>query len=150
MKYLCAIFISLLLASCSKNEVLSSEDQRKVIEDCKSSALETIGEIKSNLVGKWKLAGYACGFCANRENDPESTIEFKQLTGEIYYQDLYIDTILQFNWSIKEGPNLYGEEILKLHTDPPFYVLQFDLFCEDYISFDQGPVDGPMYLFQKK
>lgn len=121
-----------------------------IIEECQNSQIETISGIKSSLVGKWELVGYRCGFCANQDNDPISTIEFTPTEGEIYYKDSYVDTTFQFDWSITDGTTILGENTLVLSTEPQFYVLQFELFCDDYISFDNTPLDGPMYLFKRK
>ena len=143
-------FLLLVMTSCSKMEILSIEDQMAAIEECRNSRIESVSGIKSNLVGNWELVGYRCGFCANQDNAPVSTINFSEQSGEIYYSDSYIDTTFRFDWSIEDGTTILGEKTHVLVTDPQFYVLRFELFCEEFISFDQTPLDGPMFLFEKK
>lgn len=148
MRYIA--FLVLVLTSCSKTEILTIEDQMAVIEECQNSRIESVSGIKSNLVGNWELVGYRCGFCANQDNDPVSTINFTAQSGEIFYKDSYIDTTFRFDWSIVDGMTILGEKTHVLATEPQFYVLRFELFCEDFISFDYTPLDGPMFLFEKK
>jgi hypothetical protein len=150
MKYaLISIFIMILFA-CSEEETISSDELMTIVQECTDSKLESASAISSNLIGEWNLIGYGCGFCANHDNNPVSSLEFDQEQGKIYYQDLYLDTMIQFDWSIQKGTTIFGENTFVLETEPSFYVLQFELFCKDYISFDHTPVDGPMYLFKKK
>ena len=144
------IFILSTLLACGKNDILPPEDEREIIQSCQQNALDSEEEIAQNLIGKWKQIGYGCGFCAPHE-EPKSSIEFSEESGILTIEDDFEGKqIISFTWKIIEGTNLFGDSTFQLSTKPSHYALNMDIFCDQYMAFDHTPVDGQMFLFNKK
>ena len=126
-----------------------SDEEFEVLEDCQNQSIKTAKQIEENLIGKWRLVGYACGKCV-RGSAPSATIHFQPNGGQYKYEDEF-ETIDQgFTWRIEKTTNLFGEEILALSTNPLLPGLAAEVFCQNYMTYNNTPVDGPLLIYGKQ
>lgn len=171
MKYfrpmLIMAFLSALMTSCANCEemadngydcvyVQDSESMDGMIDategmlmaECRDNAIESIPEIKSNLIGEWELIGYGQGWLA-KGAQPCAYIVIAE--DELTYQitNSYLDTILTYQWDVEEV-NWFGGSFFQLKLIPDgLNGLSITEFCENYMLSDQTPSDGDMYLYEK-
>jgi len=144
----CAYLFSCSDKSNLENDLFVSEEERKIMNMCDSNSLDSVEEIKNNLIGTWEIMGYGCGFCAPHDA-PFSHIEFSATSGKLIYERETEETELDFIWNVvlTTSPGAPG---LLLTTDPPHHSLVVDHFCADYMYFDHTSFDGAMYIYQKQ
>lgn len=156
--YLFGLLTILLFSQCNKEAttspdciILPIEEVSPVLEDCRNSLLSEATEIAENLVGKWKLVGYGCGFCAPH-TPPEAHLVLTETKGLLTYKDAFDgDTLLTFDWRLEQIMNTLEENATyRFKTEPSHYVLNMDIFCAEFMFFDERPFDGSLFLYQKQ
>jgi hypothetical protein len=154
-KNLSLLFLMTLIFGACVNELelqddlRISDEEQEVLEACQKEAITTQKQIEANLIGHWKLVGYACGFCASGEV-PRASASFTANSGTFTYKGANEDIDQTFTWSIVESTNIFGEEVFALKTEPVAYNLAMNNFCKDYMTYNSTPVDGPMYIYAKQ
>ena len=151
------LMIAILTIQCGKEEVnkgddeiLPTKEEQKIIQDCKENGLSSIKEVSDNLMGEWKQIGYGCGFCAPHD-EPSSTIDFEQDQGKLTIEDDFEGKqTITFTWAIIKSTDIFGDPAFILSTEPPHYALNMNTFCLKYMAFDHTPLDGHMFLYEKK
>lgn len=153
---LSSLILLLLILTFSCEDGLQLEEDTRIsneeieaIEDCQSEAIETQKQIEENLIGTWKLVGYACGNCIDGKA-PTATISFQANEGRIQYEDEFEQIDGDFTWSIEESTNIFGDPVLALKTKPFYPGLFAEVFCKDYMSYNATPVDGPLLIYKKQ
>ncbi|MEM6379476.1 MAG: hypothetical protein AAF705_14805 [Bacteroidota bacterium] len=126
-----------------------SNEEFEVLEDCQNESITTIKQIEENLIGKWELVGYACGNCIDG-SAPSASIHFQPGGGEYQFDDGFESIDQGFTWRIEETRNLFGETILALSTNPRLPGLAAEVFCRNYMTYNNTPVDGPLLIYAKQ
>lgn len=154
--YLLGLATILLLSQCEKKItspecILSSEDTFAALEGCRNDVISEIAAISKNLVGDWKLVGYGCGFCGEH-TPPEAYIVLTDTKGILTFDDAFDgDTVLTFEWYLEEITSTLEEKATyRFKTAPSHYALNMDIFCEEFMFFDERPFDGNLMLYQKQ
>lgn len=132
-----------------EEDVRISNEELEVLEDCQSTPITTIKQIEGNLIGNWKLVGYACGNCIDGRS-PKVSISFRADEGRIQYEDEFEEFDEAFTWQVEESNNIFGEKVLALKTKPVFSGLFADVFCQNYMAYNNTPVDGPLLIYTKQ
>ena len=156
-RFIFFLAITILALHCNKedisngdDDILPTEEEQKIIQECIKNGLSSESEISVNLRGEWRQIGYGCGFCAPHD-EPTSSIKFNQDQGVLTIEDDFEGKqTITFSWSIIKDTDIFGEPVFKLSTEPPHYALYMDTFCKKYMAFDHTPVDGHMFLYKKK
>ena len=157
-KYHSLIFllISLFFCQCNKEAsttdcILSQEATFAALNSCRDNILPEASEIAANLVGDWKLVGYGCGFCVPHD-PPEATLTLTETRGLLAYRDDFDgDTLLAFDWRLEQITNTLEEKATyRFKTEPNHYALNMDIFCNEFMFFDERPFDGQLMLYQKQ
>lgn len=140
------LYIS-ISCSCTKDDIkkINLEEALPILMECNDNQLSNEGEIRQNLLGTWTTIAYGCGFCTPLEDDPEVTVTFKTSLGTAVVDGEEIE----FSWTLSKEPDIYGESVLTLKTEPVHWALQMTYFCREYMYFDDRPVEGIMLLYQK-
>lgn len=154
--YLLGFITILFLSQCNKEAtttdcILSQEATVAALENCRDNILPEASEIAANLVGDWKLVGYGCGFCGPH-TPPEATLRLTETSGILAYRDDFDgDTLLAFDWRLEQITNTLEEKATyRFKTEPNHYALNMDIFCSEFIFFDERPFDGQLMLYQKQ
>ncbi len=150
------IVLLALLIACSpkedfalENDIIISEKEQEVMLNCFESRISNQDDIKKLILGKWTLAGYACGFCAPHTT-PSAKLEFKGSTGILEFEDDFEGKIeIKFSWKLELIEDFNGNKGYKLITNPFHYALPVNQFCESYMYFNHTPVDGHMFIYRK-
>jgi len=172
-KYLIGLYIlaslSLIFTSCNKEEYLSGEyncvfeqidenrdgelddNERAIIDECRENALTSKAEIENNLIGEWRLVGYASGWLAT-PSQPCSRVIFSEEELTLEYSS-GIDTITTHLWEIEEI-TIAGNQGFRLNTNPRLIDLLNPLaigkFCNNYMySGAAASVDSDSFIYQK-
>lgn len=132
-----------------EEDVRISNEELAVLEDCQNKPISTIKQIEENLIGNWKLVGYACGNCIDGRS-PKVSISFQPGEGRIQYEDEFEKFDEGFTWRVEESNNIFGEKVLALKTKPIFSGLFADVFCQNYMAYNNTPVDGPLLIYAKQ
>jgi len=145
--YFLAIF---LLYQCDKDDTIPSEKAQAIRETCRTEALTDSLTIAQNLVGDWKLVGYGCGHCVPHEA-PKVELNLTENTGILELSNAGVDdTLHAFEWTL-ERYNIGTESVgFRFKASPSHYALHMDFFCQQYMFFDDTPLDGQFMLFQKR
>ena len=142
----------LFLSSCSTedgpaDDLFISEEERALMDDCRENLFTTGEDIRSNLIGDWKIIGYGCGFCAPH-NPPNMEITFEESSGEFEFVSENDQQQFSFTWNIQLSTSP-GTSGFLLSTTPDHFSLSFDNFCPDFMYFDHTSFDGLMILMKK-
>jgi len=155
-QYLLGLATILLFSQCEKKLtspecILSSEDTFAALQDCRNDVIPEKADIAQNLVGDWKLVGYGCGFCGPH-TPPEAYLIITETKGIMTFEDQFDgDTLLNFEWYLEEITNTIEEKATyRFKTEPSHYALNMDIFCDEFMFFDERPFDGSLYLYQKQ
>ncbi|GAB5554348.1 MAG: hypothetical protein Sapg2KO_39390 [Saprospiraceae bacterium] len=132
-----------------EEDVRISEEEIEVLEDCQNNPIRTQKQIEANLIGNWKLVGYACGNCIDGKS-PRASITFRAEEGRIQYDDGFEQIDAEFSWRIEASNNIFGEPTLALKTEPILPGLFAEVFCQDYMAYNNTPVDGPLLIYAKQ
>ena len=143
-------FTSLIAFGCGTEELFTQEEVFETLNECRQSPLTNGDEIEKNLIGTWDLVGYDCGFCAPNSYELLSVISLEEGQGTIAYLENGVDSTFNFTWNIEESKGLGGEAQFLLRTDPISHYLSMHTFCDNYMIYDHRPVDGPMFLYEKR
>jgi hypothetical protein len=144
-------FLLLLLWQCAdKDDTIPSEQAQELRTTCQTNAYEDSLQIAKNLVGDWKLVGYGCGFCAPHEA-PKVTLTLTPNTGILDLSNAGVDdTLHTFEWNLARF-NIDTQSVrFRFNATPHHYALSMNHFCEEYMFFDNMPLDGQFMLFQKQ
>jgi len=58
--------------------------------------------------------------------------------------------VLDFEWRLDEIVNsLEDKATYRFKTEPAHYALNMDIFCSEFMFFDERPFDGQLMLYQK-
>ena len=132
-----------------KEEAPSIEFYTTNLEDCQQAAYTEVDQIEKNLIGEWQLIGFGCGECVPSSVRPEATLVFTENKGTLDLKYGEEDTLLEFSWSI-ELFNAGTEDIgFRLKTEPAHFALDMDVYCENYMYFNDTIIDG-LFLFYEK
>jgi hypothetical protein len=160
MQHQCFLFVKntaflllLVLFSCSSD----SDDEPtpeffNKMDDCRTMGITDSATIYQHLIAEWDLVGFACGFCQDPDLPFGNTI-FEEGFGVIHYQGANDDSIMttNFTWRLEKPVNpLESTSAYKLVTDPFHPALNSEIFCPKYMFYNDTPVDGAAYLFEKK
>jgi len=157
VKYYLIGFITILLFShCEKDLtspecILPLEEMVKAMNECRDGVIPEASNISNNLVGEWKLVGYGCGFCVPH-TPPEAYMILNETKGILMLKDDFDgDTLVTFNWRLEQITNTLEEKATyRFKTEPFHYALNMDIFCEEFMFFDERPFDGSLFLYQKQ
>jgi len=149
MKKAFILSFCIMAIACSKSLELDADisitsEEREVMDDCNMNQLDSEEAILDNLIGDWELVGYGCGFCMPH-TPPQ--IDLKILSQQIIItlnesDSTSIETVA---YNLESSQNGF-----RLVTDPSNSALRMEVFCDDYMYFDDTPVDGRMMLYRKK
>lgn len=141
------IAIIIILTACNKDDDrrLTIEEAIPILQRCAQDTYTIEAKIASKLSGEWTLIAYGCGFCAPIENEPNIKLSFNSTSGTASVNN----EIINFTWTIEKTTDIFGEPSFGLITEPAHWALQMQYFCDDYMYFDQRPVDGIMLLYKK-
>lgn len=140
------------LFSCKKDALtpsaLLSAEEKELLRNCRQNGLDNAQAITENLVGKWTLVGYACGFCApDPKYVPSAEIVFTEGEGFFQLSSTVDNRAFSFSWELVEDVD---NQTFRLETTPYDHALAFTDFCAEYILLDQRANDGVMYIFAKE
>lgn len=123
---------------------LIDNTEKTLMNECIEQALTTRQGIQENLIGEWKLIGFAAGSCCANSTMPCGyiTVMENELTFEYRYFDT--DTITTHTWEVQEINNRNTVTI-----SPYSHKLNFTTICPQYLFGDGTPVDANMFLYQK-
>lgn len=124
------------------------ENEKSIMDQCKSDALETKSAIESNLIGEWKLIGHGEGWI-NKISQPCASISISETDLIFNVTNAVHDSQTTHSWEI-DVIDTSNETIFRLTVEPAAPIdLAVKHFCEDYMYVNNTPSDGNMYLYQK-
>jgi len=123
---------------------LIDDTEKNLMNECLKQALTTKQEMKENLIGEWKLIGYAAGSCCATSTMPCGYITVTE--NELIYELKHtgIDTTTIHTWEIQEFNNTNTLIISPYHHD-----LAFTTICPEYLFGNGTIIDSNMFLYQK-
>lgn len=158
-KYTACLYLLVLFFFCQCNEgenieincILPIEEVIPLMEDCRDNLIADEEAIAKNLMGTWKLVGYGCGFCGPHTQPPTAIIQLTTNKGTLVYNDEYGgDVMLDFDWRLDTIVNSLEEKATyRFKTEPAHHALNMDIFCSEFMFFDERPFDGQLMLYQK-
>ena len=128
---------------------LIDENEREIMMSCLQNRLDSKNAIENNMIGEWELIGHGEGWIPSR-SQPCAFLIFDDDNVRVRYHDEVIDTVYVTPWSISvlETPS---NSLFILTLESQLNIgLGINRFCDTYMYGDATPVDGNMYLFQKK
>ena len=125
---------------------LIDETEQSIMEDCRNNQITDRDELKSNLIGEWNIVGHGEGWIAT-VSQPCGRAIFTELELTFDFHSGYEDTTYVRNWDIIETES--GGLIFEV-IGGSVYPLNINVFCDDYMFFNHTPLDGNMYLYEKK
>jgi len=125
---------------------LIDENERTLMDECRTNALTSKSEIENNLIGEWELIGYGTAWVPSL-SQPCGTLTFTEEELIFEFQNNSIDTTYQLTWEV-EILDTINNNFHRLKTSGEI-ALGIGTFCEDYMFGDATPRDGNMYLYQK-
>lgn len=146
--------------SCHDDEqshvLLSVEEFLPIIIQCQEETKTSPSEITALLLGEWDLRAYGCGFCIPH-NPPMANVSFNENRGILTFEEdpalagQQGTLVLDFTWELEEQDNGLGSVSIVLRTSPSHYALNgLSFFCDDYMFYDHRPVDGHLFLYEKR
>ena len=125
---------------------LIDETEQTIMEDCRNNRLLDRDEVKSNLIGEWNIVGHGEGWIST-VSQPCGRVIFTESEFTFDFHSGYEDTTYVRNWDLieTESEGLFFEII-----GGPVYPMNINVFCDDYMYFNHTPLDGNMYIYQKK
>ncbi len=135
-----SIVLLLLTSSCS--DLLGpelSEEESRIIADCKAATINDKSSLENNLIGKWESIAYSCSGCSEQydgEKFPDLTLElFADKTGVNSFNGDKSDVTWEVVEEISSGSE--SELMLKLNPGDNFYN-RIMTFCQEYMINDSG------------
>jgi len=125
---------------------LIDDNERAIMDDCKSNALTSISEIEQNLIGEWELVGHGEGWVP-RVSQPCAYLTITSESLSLDFNNGSTDTLTTHTWEVKQGDS--GDLTFFLKASESNFALFINQFCEEYMYGDATPVDGNMHLYQK-
>lgn len=123
------------------------DDERAIMEDCMQSRITEVDELRNNLIGEWELIGHGEGWVSNI-SQPCGYMIFMQDKLIFQFENSWTDTVVVYdNWSVIEHDNGSVGFITEKDRIVGMSVSQY---CENYMFGDATPLDGNMYLYEKK
>ena len=119
----------------------------EITNDCRNNQFTSEQEILRNLIGQWRLVGYASSLGAHNSN-PCATITFDEHELLFEFDDGVgvVDTLLP--WEIEITQNV--DIPFKLKTgNRNLTGLDIQFFCKEYIYQKDSPNEGDMFLYHK-
>ncbi len=146
--------LSMFMSSCSDPSYLDVGDVDDVKDECYEDRYFERGDILDEIVGCWELIYIDCGFCIPF-GDVEAGVDLNDDgTGRLeYFERLEsgnIEENVDFTWNIVESTDIFGSTTWLLYTEPSHFVLQQEVFCSQYMFFDNTPVDGVQVIFERE
>ena len=125
--------------------------ERSIMLKCSEDKLTLKEEIEKNLIGEWKLIGFASG-STKLNTQPCIYLQFSEKEVIVESRNIEIDTIARYPWEIEEinSSNL-NDSYLSLKV-PPGYInglRQVNVFCKRYMYENATRFHGNMYLYEK-
>lgn len=124
---------------------LIDETENAIMMNCFDNKLLNRAEIKSNLIGEWKIVGHATGLIMTG-SQPCGQVFFTELGYTFDFVTATETKLTSGTWDIIENES---ENLLLKISDPNSYPLGATIFCEDYMYFNEIPVDGDVYIYEK-
>lgn len=144
------LLATLIFISCQKDDQTKvfqlSETTKNILQECRANPLEEMEAIRSQLIGDWKLIGYACSFCVPHK-PPTAAITFTEDGGFFEYEGEFSSASFTFEWEL-ELDTTYGNFSLK--TEPYHHGLFMSNFCDGFMSHDTRAGDGALHLYEKQ
>jgi len=138
-----------LFANCPFSENNNSDgfidnDEYEIMQFCLSNRIKTIEELASSIIGEWELVGHGEGWFPS-VSQPCGNIVFSDTNLIVEFKDEFLDTMTTHSWTIIDG------EYPSLELTPPnYYGSGLDNISNEYMFSDDTPLDGNMYMYQKK
>ncbi|MFT4533692.1 MAG: hypothetical protein ACJA1A_003750 [Saprospiraceae bacterium] len=119
--------------------------EESIMEDCRSNQLLNRKEVKSNLIGEWNIVGHGEGWVPT-VSQPCGRVIFTESEFTLDFHSGYEDTTYVRNWDIIETES--GGLFFEIDGGS-VYPMNVNVFCDDYMFFNQTPLDGNMYIYEK-
>ena len=139
------VIAGLIIHSCKKDK--SSEIDWKAIKECNNAMHLDTTAVASNLVGKWQLKAWYCGFCTEPgTHNPDKTVIISFTSARLFTVTENSTIVTQGNWYIgKVDTNNWGLQT----SSPSRYLFGYILFCDNQVMFSDSYIDGADNLFDK-
>ncbi|PHN05000.1 hypothetical protein [Flavilitoribacter nigricans] len=144
------VFLITLFCSCSKDTSTTdgfSEATKDILLACRANPLQDADTIRQQLIGNWKLIGYACSGCAGY-GPTTANITFTADGGQFNYKSEFEEVNFNFDWQVEENTAFGGEFLLK--TEPTHFALTMSNFCAGYMSHDTRAGSGTLHIYEKQ
>lgn len=123
--------------------------EANLIAECSGNLLTTKAAIEENLIGNWRLIGYANGW-QQTSSQPCAFISITENELIFSFENATINTTSTHQWEIEAiefAPGLFSFKII---TSPePEAGLYISQFCASYMYSNATSRDGDMYLYSK-
>lgn len=119
--------------------------EQALMQECSDNKYTSKDDIEDNLVGEWKLIGHGQGW-SYTPSQPCAYLVITEDELTFKFENAQIDTMTIHTWEIIENSN----NSFHLNLTPFAEIeLAIDVFSEDYMYFNDTPLDGNMYLYEK-
>ncbi len=129
---------------------ISIEAMFPTITECLEAGIIDSKEIGTNLIGEWELIAYGCGNCVGADRTDKITLTLEANKGILAICD-DIDSYFEFDWKLEAHNNRFDpQSAFIFRTEPSHAYLKMDIFCSEFMFFNNRPYDGYTMLYQKQ
>ena len=137
------IFLPLILSllSCNFESPLDRIPPHiEEFRECEEMPIRNDSLIRTTLPGRWELVAiYTVIDVSNRARN--LTLEFEE---DLNLRIVDGEIISEYQMTVIDGQLLTADSLQSIST-----VSHIDVFCEQYMGFDDTPRDGTWYIFEK-
>ena len=137
-------FLPFILSLCSCSDESPLDQVHPYFEefrDCESMPIREDSLIGESLPGRWELVALHAALSGSTER-PNMVLEFDE---DLNLRFTYEDSTWTYQMAVKNRQLLRADSLKRVS-----FVSSIDVFCENLMGYDDTPLDGARYIFEKR